>query len=417
MSKSALLVAGMMFVPAAHAAADADADALGLADTASATVTVPSNWRGSFELAAANYNAANQAGRVELNDTVRAASSLSYDGALFPGWRAVLSNRFDTGWRDANGKYNAVDTLKQAYISWQPTQSTIVDAGRINLREGVASGFNPTDFFKADAIRSIVSIDPASLRENRLGSVMLRGQLLWAGGSLSALVSPRLAASSSDGTFSPDFGATNRQWRYLISGTQRLFGRFSPQWLVYGGTDIPPQFGVNATALLDDATVFFVEYAGGRGKALADAPSAGNSFHSRLATGATRTFPGKVSATLEYDYDGLGANRATWNALAMDPARYGAYREAATQARELTTRNSVFSYVTWQDAFVLDLDVTLMGRYDLVDNSFFAWIEARYHWPRADFAVQWQADHGGSHSAFGAASQSNILQAIVTFYF
>ncbi|KMQ80099.1 hypothetical protein BPMI_00798 [Candidatus Burkholderia pumila] len=78
-------------------------------------------------------------------------------------------------------------------MSWQASPSALVDAGRINLCEGVASGFNPTNFFKADAIRSIVSIDPANLRDNRLGSVMLRSQVLWDDGSLSALVSPRLA--------------------------------------------------------------------------------------------------------------------------------------------------------------------------------------------------------------------------------
>lgn len=419
-SKCAWLAAPVVLVLSmslTHAAPDIDADALSLADAASSTIAVPSRWRGSFEMAAANYNAARQAENGQLNDTVRVASSLSYDGLLFGGWRAVLSNRLDAGWRDANGTYNAVDTLKQAYVSWQPMPSTLFDAGRINVREGVASGFNPTDFFKADAIRSVVSIDPASLRENRLGSVMLRSQALWAGGSVSALVSPRLAGRPSEATFSPDFGATNRQWRYLVSGTQRLYGSFSPQWLVYGGADIRPQFGVNATALLDDATVLFVEYAGGQGKSLADGPEAGNHFHSRLATGATRAFTGKVSVTLEYDYDGLSANRSAWGALGMDRARGGAYRGAVAREQELTTRQSIFSYISWQDAMVHHLDATLMGRYDLVDDSFFAWVEARYHWPRADLAVQWQADHGGLHSVYGAGSQSNVLQAILTFYF
>ncbi|KMQ80100.1 hypothetical protein BPMI_00799 [Candidatus Burkholderia pumila] len=86
---------------------------------------------------------------------------------------------------------------------------------------------------------------------------------------------------------------------------------------MYGDTDISPQFRVDATVLLDNATVFFFEYAGGRDKALADGPGTGDSFHSRLATGFTRTFPGKVSVTLEYDYDGSSANRGAWSALAQ----------------------------------------------------------------------------------------------------
>lgn len=418
-SKGAWLAMGVLSMSLAHAAADIDSDALSLADQVGATapIAAPSHWRGSFEAAAANYGAARQAAAGQLNDTARVASSMSYDGRLFDGWRAVFSNRLDTGWREAHGTYNAVDTLKQAYVSWQPTPSALLDVGRINVRGGVASGFNPTDFFKADAIRSVVSIDPASLRENRLGSVMIRSQALWADGSASASISPRLADHASEATFSPDFGATNRQWRYLLSGTQRLFGGVAPQWLVYGGADIPPQFGVDATALLDDATVLFVEYAGGRSRSLADGPRAAHRFHSRLATGLTRTFPGKVSATLEYDYDGVSANRSAWAALRTDPARYGAYRDAVARAQELTTRQSVFSYISWQDAIVRHLDATLMGRYDLIDDSFFAWVEARYHWPRADLAVQWQADHGGSRSVYGAGSQRNVVQTILTFYF
>ena len=46
--------------------------------------------------------------------------------------------------------------------------------GRINVRNGAALGYNPTDFFRSGALRSVVSIDPNSLRENRLGTVMLR---------------------------------------------------------------------------------------------------------------------------------------------------------------------------------------------------------------------------------------------------
>ena len=53
---------------------------------------------------------------------------------------------------------------------------TLIDLGRINVRNGVALGYNPTDYFRAGAVRAAVSVSPASLKENRQGSVMLRGQ-------------------------------------------------------------------------------------------------------------------------------------------------------------------------------------------------------------------------------------------------
>ncbi|WGS52292.1 hypothetical protein LFL96_29275 [Paraburkholderia sp. D15] len=399
------------------ARADSDTDALSLADTATANTSAHRDWQASFEFAMGNYNQASQTTSAELADTARVSSLLSYDGSFAPGWRAVFSNRLDAGWRANVGQYNAIDTLKQAYLSWQPNSTTIVDAGRVNLREGVAQGFNPTDFFKTNAVRSIVSIDPASLRENRLGSVMLRSQVLWSGGSLSGLVSPKLASQPSNATFNPDFGATNNQTRYLLTLTQRLFGTVAPQWLLYGGDGISPQLGLNVTTLLGDATTGFIEYSGGRSPTFGAQPDSTDAFHSKLAAGFTHTFTNNLSLTVEYDYDGASADRATWNQLAFDPARYWQYRTAINDAQELMTRQALFSYATWQDALMRHLDLTAMLHYDLVDHSYSTWLEARYHWPRADVAIQWQTNHGASHSTYGADSQRQVLQALTTFFF
>ncbi|OXI80625.1 hypothetical protein CFB50_19385 [Burkholderia sp. AU33423] len=417
-SRVAMLVcaAGLATAHAALAADDADGDALRLADTATATPVTPSNWRGTFEAAVANYTAANQTAPVTLNDNVRVSNTLSYDGTS-GNWRAIVSNRFDAGWRAGTSQYNAVDTLKQAYVSWQPSPNAIVDVGRVNLREGVASGFNPTDFFKAGALRSVVSIDPESLRENRLGSVMARWQLLWSGGSMTALVSPRLDTHPNDATFNPDLGATNARTRYMLSGSQRLFGNFSPQWLLYGGEGIAPQLGVNATTLIDDATVGFVEYAIGRGSVVADVAQTESSWTSKLSTGVTHTFANKLSLTLEYDYDGASASAAAWRALQRDPSRYWRYRNTASIAQELMTRRSLFVYASMPDVFIQHLALAAMARYNLDDHSYFTWLEARYHWPRTDFAVQWQGNHGSARSVYGAQAQSQIVQVIATFFF
>ncbi|RQS12256.1 hypothetical protein DIE07_08740 [Burkholderia sp. Bp9002] len=417
-SRVAALVcaAGLAATQPALAAGDADGDALRLADTATAAPVTASNWRGTFEAALANYTAASQMAPVTLNDNARVSNTLSYDGT-FGNWRAILSNRFDAGWRAGTSRYNAVDTLKQAYVSWQASPNAIADVGRVNLREGVASGFNPTDFFKAGALRSVVSIDTESLRENRLGSVMVRGQLLWNGGSVTALVSPRLDTHRNDATFNPDLGATNARTRYMLSGSQRLLGDFAPQWLLYGGEGIAPQLGLNATTLIDNSTVGFLEYVIGRGSATADFAQTSSSWASKLATGVTHTFANKLSLTLEYDYDGASASAAAWRALQGDPSRYWRYRETASVAQELMTRHSLFVYASMPDVFVQHLALAAMARHNLDDHSYFTWLEARYHWPGTDFAVQWQSSHGSARSVYGGQPQSEIVQGIVTFFF
>src|SRR5207244_12924542 len=94
------------------------------------------------------------------------------------GWRAVLSDRLDH-MRPSDGAADTINSLREAYVSWQPqSASTVVDAGRVNLRYGPGYGYNPTDFFRDGALRTITSIDPFALRENRLGTVVARGQRL-----------------------------------------------------------------------------------------------------------------------------------------------------------------------------------------------------------------------------------------------
>ncbi|MET3434400.1 hypothetical protein ABIC71_003909 [Herbaspirillum seropedicae] len=403
--------------PATAAGADNDSEALSLADSATTTATTRRDWHATFEVGLGSYSAASQATNADMADTLRLSSSISYDKALTSDWRVFFSNRLDAGWRDGTGQYNAINTLKQAYLSWQPSETTVFDVGRINLREGVASGFNPTDFFKANAIRSIVSIDPASLRENRLGSVMLRNQVLWPNGAFSWLVSPKLASQPSEATFNPDFGATNSQTRYMLTLTQRLFGTVAPQWLLYGGDGIAPQLGMNVAMLLNSGTTGFFEYAGGRGMAFSTSSNGSQSFHSRLATGLTHTFANNLSLTIEYDYDGASADHATWSGLATDPVRYWQYRSKINAAQDLTTRQALFSYVTWQDAFVRRLNMTAMMHYDLTDHSSSTWLEARYQWTRADVALQWKTNRGASYSSYGADLQKQVWQAVLTFFF
>ncbi len=245
---------------------------------------------------------------------MRGALSLDvrYDRAFAPGWRAVFADRLDM-----NRSYGAtgdgnVNTVKEAYLSWQASPERIADFGRINVRNGVAMGYNPTDVFRAGAIRSASSIDPASLRENRLGSVMLRGQALWQGGSLTALVSPKLADAPNSGAWNLDLGATNRRNRWQVALSQSVSKALNPQVLLSGGEGESAQLGFNLSALANDATVVFFEWSGGRSRSLRSQALGGaddSAFRNRLATGLTTTTADNLSLTFEVDYNGAGLDR------------------------------------------------------------------------------------------------------------
>lgn len=411
-----------LFLASAMASAttqdDTDLDALATADKTQAVTEKASDWRlfveGAFGDTAQRYG-------LPSYRTERLSADLALDKTLAPGWRLIFADRLDWDWEGQTPNEFKFNTLKELYLSWQIAPREIVDVGRINTRYGVATGYNPTDYFRNDAVRSVVSVDPNSLRNNRLGSVMLRTQILWDGGSLTAIASPKLTAEPSNAAFGVDLGATNNTNRWLLALSQQLSDNFNPQFLLYGEAGKSPQLGFDLTHLIGDATVAFVEWSGGQGASLYSQALGGPSrevFRNRLSTGLTYTTSNKISLTLEAEYNGAAVDNADWTALGNGPLpRYEQYRNIAQQVQDLPTRKSLFFYGSWQDAMITHLDFSALARQDLVDQSRLSWIEARYHWNHTDVALQWQRYGGKAWSDYGAIPQRTTWQTVVTYFF
>ncbi len=397
---------------------DDELDALNVADQAPAKVEQAADWHTFVEAA---YGDTEQRYGLPSYANVRLSIDTSLDKTLAPGWRLVFADRLDWDWQDEAPDQAKINTLKELYLSRHVSSDEIVDDGRINTRYGVATGYNPTDYFRDDAVRSIVSINPSSLRNNRLGSVMLREQTLWDGGSLTALVSPKLETDASSEPFNVDLGATNNTNRWLLAASQQLSDTFNPQVLLYGEQGKSPQMGLDLTRLFGDATVAFVEWSGGQGPAQYTEALGGverEVFRSRLSTGFTYTTDNKLSLTLEAEYDGAALGKANWTALGQgNSARYLQYRDFVQDAQDLPTKESVFAYASWQDAGITHLDLTALVRQDLLDQSRLTWMEARYHWDHVDLALQWQRYGGRQWTDFGVLPGRTTWQTVATYYF
>ncbi|MEB0141020.1 MULTISPECIES: hypothetical protein [unclassified Undibacterium] len=408
---------------AAMAQQDPDLDALLLADQMLAPVEQASNVRWFAEAAG---GAATRRSDGSTTSNQRLSFALQYDGNFAPGWRAVLSDRLDVNWPSLIAQQPAINTIKEAYVSWQAQSDRLFDVGRINVRNGVALGYNPNDYFKTASLRSVVSSDPASLKENRQGSVMLRAQKLWSGGSSSLVFSPGLSRSPNAAQFNPDVGATNAENRWLLSVSQTITEGWQPQLLLYKNAGQAVQLGLNLTSLVDDATVLFVEWSGGQARSsmaqalLAQGRNVADDtrWRNRLASGATYTTTNKISLTAEFDYNGAALDDAQWNAAAHAPLGvYAAYRGYLQTVQEAPTKRAVFVYASWQDALINHLDISAMQRYDMADASRLQWLEARYHLKQVEFALQWQRNSGRALSNYGAALQSQNWAVLARYYF
>ncbi len=392
-----------------------DLDALDLADSTLIKSVEKRDWQLFTEGMLGKVFTKNSYSDIPID---RVSLDFQIDTTLAPNLQFFLANRLDVNGQDH--QHETVNTLKEAYLSWQASPNQALDIGRVNQRNGVAMGFNPSDYFKVGALRSVVSIAPSSLRENRLGAGMLRGQYLWDSGAVSVLFAPKLGDQRESAPFALDFGASNLRHRWQIAATQTISDGIAPQLLVFGEQGQSPQVGLNLSLLASDALSVYAEYSGGRSASLlnqskqVDSPTR---FYSRLATGATYTFPANISLNLEYQYNGAALNKADWQSAWQQPAVYWAYRSQVFQRQDMPTQHAAFAFVTWNDALVADFDLNWMYRRDLVDHSQQSWLEARYHLTHADVALQWQYQRGRAGSVYGALPQRQSIQALVKYYF
>jgi hypothetical protein len=373
---------------------------------------------------------------------------LANDLGFFYSGRLNVSVENDAGFPSHHDVRN---DLREAYLAWRGADGLFVEFGRINLKSGMALGFNPTDFFKTRAVVDPVSADPTVLREDRLGTLMLQAQKIWNGGSLMAAIAPKLAEETAPYTntdlpsFNPMFDRTNAHTRALVKASIDVFDGISPEFLIYNETD-HTRFGLNLTQGFGQAIVGYLEWAGGRRSSLAynayaDGVLTGvlppgasipvdaqRSFANDLAVGASYATKIGVTFDLEYDFHQAGFSAADWrnwfDAGAANTTNQPVLGELwflrgyAGDQQEPVARNSIFLSANWPHAFVHDLSLAGFVDTDLRDGSGLAQFTANY-----DISPQWtvgvltDAYFGAHRSDFGSLPQQlNILASVSRFF-
>ena len=413
---SLLAVALSQALPALGA--DADADALDLQSAPQASADAAPGTRFFIEGA---LGSADQRYQSDNQNLARGSFDLNYSARLGAGWQGVFSDRLDVVSTTESGISSPVNSLREAYLSWQPDGGDkLVELGRVNLRYGPGYGYNPTDFFRDGSLRIQTTVNPFEKRENRLGTIMLRGQALWTDGSLSVAYSPKLADDPSSNGWSADLGATNNVNRGLVALSTKLTERVSTQLLAYQVQGSSPALGASATALLSDAAVAYAEFTRSsepsllsRALGLQDPKESAN----RFTGGLTYTTDGKLSVTAEYQYNGFALNAANLAALGATPSIEQAYLLTAQNLQELASREAYMIYVTQKDLGLKGLDLTAFVRVNAGDHSRLGWLELRQHWSRFDMALSYSQASGNASSEYGVFPYSRVLQLLGSYFF
>ena len=397
-----------------------DEDALALQAAPSSESGKESPFRLAFE---ASVGRIERTQGLAAQDGRRVALDLRYSSTLSPAWRFSFSDRLDDIHPMPDGQRPTRNSLRELYAAWQEQGSeTSIEVGRINLRNGPAMGCNPTDYFRAGALRTITTADPIALRENRLGTGMLRVSRLGADAGYSIAIAPKLdSPDDKDNAFSPAFGATNSNHRILLTGNARLSERINFQGLALAERGRSPAVGASTTALLSDAVVAYGEWSYEKSHSLRDdilnLPASPKRYH-KAAIGMTYTLPTGLAVTAEAEYNGAGLDREAWlQVLSRGPAAYERFVALTQPSQELGSVRAWLIYATQKGVGLKQLDLTGFMRQNAHDHSRLVWAELRYHWDRFDAALQWQRSSGTDRSEFGVIPYRQIVLLQGTWYF
>lgn len=397
-----------------------DASALGLQSDEPEKLPAASSQTQLFIEGAAGY--ADRRYGMGGRGVSRAAIDLRTSFPLSPSVRGTLSGRFDAT-KPADPRLDGpIASVREAYAGWQNEAATqVVEIGRINIRQGPGYGYNPTDFLRDNSLRTLTTADPFQLRENRMGSVMLRAQRLWTGGSVDFVYSPELSETRSTNGVSFDLGSTNARDRGMVALNTRWSETLNSQLSLYREAGTPLRLGVSGTALLSQSLVAHGELTTSRESSLLSRalgrPDALRTKQ-RVTAGLTYTTPFQLSLTVEYEGNGFAVARADSRAIQQaGPQVWSAYYLQALSLQETASRHAALLYATQRDLGLKNLDLTVILRANVTDKSRMTWIDLKYRMDKVDLALQYQHNGGSLGTEFGSAVNRQLTSVVAKLYF
>lgn len=285
--------------------------------------------------------------------------------------------------------------LRELYVTWRSSPQQVVQVGRINVRDGIALGYSPTDFFRTGTAVTETSADPAAAREGRLGVAMARYQVFWTGGSMSLAFAPKLGDTPGPNAalhaLDPAFQSTNAANRLMLTANFSAVA-LAPQATLLM-SDGETRLGLSVSRLLGSGVVVYGEWVGGvrpnlvretvdqtpaSQTPLALAALGRRSFLNDVVLGGSWSNAAtKLTLNAEYHFHQGGLGEREWRAyfdIAANPASpalpfLANLRHVANFEQDPLARHELFVLATRQDAGLVNLTLGALMVSDLDDGS------------------------------------------------
>ena len=291
--------------------------------------------------------------------------------------------------------------VKELYYKGEFSPTNLFEVGRINVKEGVARGYNPSDFFKGSTSFTLSS-DPKEIRDNRLGSVMMQNTLFFDDFTFKAIYSPKISVDEKSIWGSKkDYGLHLDETNY--EGRQSLYLGYSglkdvsASLIFHHNKDADEDsLGLNLSYVKNNWIVY-TEGSLKKGKndisniieRLNLSPTVQNSLASdketiqKAVVGVNYTYD-NISTNFEYIFNSSGLNNHDWNNwfdLAQSSpqiaGQLGEIRGSMAKREEIMSRDSFFIFSRMTD-IQPNLDASAMVSINPYDKSTLSQIGVEY---------------------------------------
>lgn len=347
-----------------------------------------------------------------------------HNGSFNSNLQWVVSGRVDLDSAPGAGlSANSLSlSLREAYLTAH-IDALNVDIGRINIRDGVALGYNPSDVFRSGSLLARRTEDPARLRESRLGVVGLQARYATDVGNFSGLIAPKISVDNKKHWYDPQLSAVNGV------DTQTYFKYTAPRWndvysslVLHRSPATGNTLGINSTGNIGQHIIAYIEYAKLKRTQLpnnVDGSLALKRDYTQVAFGASYSTERRQTWTLEYQHNGAGLGTEQWRGdwQSASPATLTSIVSDTLKRQDPLAKKSVMALLQWDQLLTADDDLTCLARANLIDKSRLLWCEWRYKLPRSEWSMSGARLVGAARSEFGAAATPWLLAAKLRLFY
>jgi len=264
--------------------------------------------------------------------------------------------------------------LKELYYKGKISEKNLFEIGRVNIKEGVARGFNPTDYFKGTTSLTL-STDPKERKDNRLGSLLIQDTMFFDNMTLKAIYSPKISVDSDKILSDKEhYGLYLDETNYRDRGSLYLgysgFKDISSSMILHLNED-DLNIGLNLS-YISGAWIFYSE------SSMKD-----EQFH-QSTLGINYTSENSIVTSLEYIYNRDGLNGSEWDSWFRDikinpplAREFGELRAKVAREESIMSRDTLFLLSRVSD-IETNLDASLMVWLNPYDKSTLSQVGLEY---------------------------------------